>query len=205
MKLTKMTRFTFLLMASPLIVVLLLSGCSKRLAVVKKTEPSLLEQKEPSTESPGLPSSGRDTVVVEDLPPVQESDLSEKPAAAPESIRLDVKDVFFDFDRALITEAGAAVLKENAAWLSSHPGVRVRVEGTTDERGTNDYNLALGEKRATAVKRTLMVLGIPASRIDTLSYGEEIQYCNEHGEPCWSQNRRGHFVLGDTPLMGRTE
>jgi peptidoglycan-associated lipoprotein len=86
-------------------------------------------------------------------------------------------------------------LKANADWLKKNPAARVEIEGHCDERGTNEYNLALGAKRAQAAKDYLVTLGIATERLSTISYGEEIPVCREQNESCWQQNRRDRFVI----------
>jgi peptidoglycan-associated lipoprotein len=106
-----------------------------------------------------------------------------------------LKDVFFDFDRYDLRADARDTLKTNANWLKGNGTARVEIEGHCDERGTNEYNLALGAKRAQAAKDYLMTLGIPAERLSTISYGEEIPVCKEQSESCWGQNRRARFVI----------
>src|SRR5512143_2916789 len=106
-----------------------------------------------------------------------------------------LEDVFFAFDRAELSEEARAVLKENTAWLKTHAAARVQIEGHCDERGAEDYNMALGAKRAHATMEYLTTLGVPASRMSTISYGEEVPACKEHSEECWSKNRRARFVI----------
>jgi peptidoglycan-associated lipoprotein len=89
-------------------------------------------------------------------------------------------------------------LKANAAWLRNNPAVIVDIEGHCDERGTNDYNMALGAKRAQAAMDYLTTLGIAADRLSTTSYGEEVPVCQEHTEECWVKNRRDRFVIQPT-------
>ena len=98
--------------------------------------------------------------------------------------------VFFDFDKAVIMAAAEKTLKRQAAWLTQYGGVTVTVEGHCDERGTREYNLALGERRANAVKNYLVALGVVAGRIATISYGKERPEALGHNEAAWSQNRR---------------
>lgn len=107
----------------------------------------------------------------------------------------DLKDVFFDFDMAILKEGEMDILKKNAEWIKKNGSVVVSVEGYADERGTGEYNLALGEKRALMIKKYLTVFGAPQNRIATISYGEEKGFCKEHNEECWAQNRRGHFTV----------
>lgn len=98
--------------------------------------------------------------------------------------------VFFDFDKAVIMAAAEKTLKRQAAWLTQYGGVTVTVEGHCDERGTREYNLALGERRANAIKNYLVALGVDANRIATISYGKERPEALGHNEAAWSQNRR---------------
>jgi peptidoglycan-associated lipoprotein len=106
-----------------------------------------------------------------------------------------LKDINFDFDRYDIRARDAEILKENAALLMQYPKVKIQVEGHCDERGTNEYNLALGERRANSAKRYLISLGISSDRISTISYGEERPLDPRSNEEAWAKNRRGHFVI----------
>lgn len=105
-----------------------------------------------------------------------------------------LKEVYFEFDRYDLSTDARATLKTTAEWLKKNPAARVELEGHSDERGTNEYNLALGAKRAQAAKDYLLSLGIPAIRLSTTSYGEEIPVCRDHSEACWAKNRRDRFV-----------
>lgn len=106
-----------------------------------------------------------------------------------------LRDVFFNYDSFDLDEASRQSLQENADWLKDHPDARVEIEGHCDNRGTVEYNLALGAKRAAAAKSYLVALGIGRDRLTTISYGEELPLCQEETESCWSQNRRAHFVV----------
>jgi peptidoglycan-associated lipoprotein len=106
-----------------------------------------------------------------------------------------LSDIHFGYNTYNIEPQDGSVLKANASWLESHPQTRVQVEGHCDERGSEEYNIALGAKRAQSAKDYLVTLGIPSSRISTISYGKELPLCQEHDESCWSQNRRDHFVV----------
>lgn len=103
--------------------------------------------------------------------------------------------VFFDFDKSDIKPEGRATLQRQADWLKKYPNVTVTVEGHCDERGTREYNLALGERRATAVKKILVALGVPANRVSTISYGKERPAVVGSNEAAWAQNRRGVTVI----------
>ena len=98
--------------------------------------------------------------------------------------------VYFAFDSAALDAAAQATLDAWAAYLRDHPDVRVRIEGNCDERGTREYNMGLGQRRADSVKNYLVDHGVAADRMTTISYGEERPVCTEHNESCWAQNRR---------------
>src|SRR5713226_8591091 len=104
-------------------------------------------------------------------------------------------DIHFDLDEFTIRPQDSEILRSNAEWLSKNGGARVQVEGHCDERGSEEYNIALGAKRAQAAKDYLVTLGISGGRVSTISYGKELPLCNEHNESCWEQNRRDHFVV----------
>ena len=105
------------------------------------------------------------------------------------------KDIHFDFNRYDIQEVDRGTLKAIAEWMLQHSTARIVVEGHCDERGTDEYNLGLGDRRATATRDYLMSLGVPKDRMQTVSYGEERPLCTDHTEDCWQQNRRAHFVV----------
>jgi peptidoglycan-associated lipoprotein len=106
-----------------------------------------------------------------------------------------LKDVQFPFDSSELDDAARGTLQENGNWLKDHSNAKVELEGHTDERGTVEYNLALGAKRARTAKDYLVALGVSADRMSTISYGEELPICQEHDESCWQTNRRVHFVV----------
>jgi len=120
--------------------------------------------------------------------------LSVPSGAAPSGEALGLEDIFFDFDQSTIRRDAQSTLSANAAWINGRSGRAVVIEGHCDERGTQAYNLVLGEKRARSVKRYLEDLGVPASRLKTTSYGELRPFCKERDESCYQQNRRAHFV-----------
>jgi peptidoglycan-associated lipoprotein len=104
-------------------------------------------------------------------------------------------DVFFDLDQADIRSDAQARLKANADWMRKWATTQVTLEGHADSRGSSEYNLALGTRRANSVKEYLVSLGIPANRVTIISKGKESPFCREENEGCWQQNRRGHFIL----------
>ena len=110
-------------------------------------------------------------------------------------IQKNFQDVYFDLDNATIKDEGRTALNANADYMKRRTSVRINVEGHCDERGTPEYNLALGERRANAVKAYLVSLGVTADRIVVVSKGKESPFCTESNESCWRQNRRGHFIV----------
>jgi peptidoglycan-associated lipoprotein len=132
-------------------------------------------------------------------PPARAASVAEPPRVASsilpgseQDFRVNVGDtVHFDLNKYQVQDNDNSLLQRQAAWLNKYPRVRVRIEGHCDERGTREYNLALGARRANAVKEYLTGQGVSTARIDTISYGKERPICTESNESCWSQNRRG--------------
>jgi peptidoglycan-associated lipoprotein len=118
-----------------------------------------------------------------------------KTMSAEEEFRGSVQDVFFDYDTYDIRSDAQAVLSRDAAYLVSHPETKVVIGGYCDERGSNEYNLALGQNRADAAKNALVAAGVAPGRIRVISYGKEKPFCSESNEECWQLNRRGGFVI----------
>jgi peptidoglycan-associated lipoprotein len=108
-----------------------------------------------------------------------------------------LSDIHFGYNDYTIQDQDGSVLKSHASWLQKYPQTKVQVEGHCDERGSEEYNMALGAKRAQAAKDYLVTLGVSGSRISTISYGKELPVCQEHDESCWAQNRRDHFAVSD--------
>jgi len=122
-------------------------------------------------------------------PPPPAANLTEQ-----ELFAQNVKDIFFDYDKYDIRASEQGSLQRDAQFLQQHPNIRFTVEGHCDERGSTEYNLALGTNRADSVKNALIQAGVAGDRIKTFSYGKEKPFCTESNESCWQQNRRGHFV-----------
>jgi peptidoglycan-associated lipoprotein len=137
---------------------------------------------EPALVPAGTPESG---VLSGELP----ADLAELNRAG------YLKDVFFETNKAELRDDTREALAANATWLRAHPSVKVTIEGHCDERNTSEYNLALGWRRANAVKDYIGSFGVEATRLATISYGEERPFATCHDESCWSQNRRARFVI----------
>jgi peptidoglycan-associated lipoprotein len=105
-----------------------------------------------------------------------------------------VKDVYFDYDKSDLRGDQQSAVQQDAQFLGQHPDINFTVEGHCDSRGSTEYNLALGDQRASSVKAALVAAGVSANRVKTISYGKEKPFCMEENEACWQQNRRGHFV-----------
>ena len=131
---------------------------------------------------------------------IQDVGLHQRPRETFTPASSPLKDVFFDFDRYDLSGDARTILRANSEWLKSNPSARVEIEGHCDDRGTNEYNLALGAKRAQSAREYLSTLGVAADRLSTISYGQEIPVCKEQTESCWRQNRRARFVV----LQGRS-
>jgi len=116
-------------------------------------------------------------------PPAREPDFNQ-----------EVRDAYFDYDKADIRPDAREALAKTADFLKKYPSIKVTIEGHCDERGSTEYNLGLGDRRANAVKQYIQSLGITADRINTVSFGKEKPFCMDHNDACWQQNRRGHFV-----------
>jgi peptidoglycan-associated lipoprotein len=134
---------------------------------------------------------------VPEEPVRQPGAVAERPVtpAAPAPGAPPLEDVFFDFDKSDLLADAKASLNRNLAWLKANAAVNITMEGHADERGTTEYNLALGERRAKAVQEYLVAAGIAAARIKTISYGEERPFVLGHDESAWRYNRRGHFAV----------
>jgi peptidoglycan-associated lipoprotein len=185
-------RLTALLCGFALLVFFAFSGCSP---TATTTKPEVASS--PAAGAPrdaGKERAGKEKAVKEGKAPTSLEALrrGEKPVTPASS---PLKEIYFDFDRYDLRAEARATLKANAGWLKANPAARVEIEGHADERGTNEYNLALGAKRAQAAKDYLVTLGIATGRLSTISYGEEVPVCKEKTEECWQKNRRARFVV----------
>lgn len=106
----------------------------------------------------------------------------------------NIKDIYFDYDKSDVRADQQASIQADVAFLQQHPNITFTIEGHCDERGSTEYNLALGDSRASSVKNALVAGGVGADRVKTVSFGKEKPFCTESNEACWQQNRRGHFV-----------
>jgi len=165
-----------------LVVLLSLWGCPKKAEVAST----------PEAQAPGGPQK---EVVTQPATPSPEGgqraeEMKEKAGTATQAL----KPIYFDFDKSFIRDDAKDMMKTNAAWLKAHPNVKIRIEGNCDEKGTKEYNQALGQRRATSAEKYLVDLGISSKRISLISYGKEKPVCTESDESCWQKNRRDDFV-----------
>jgi len=134
-------------------------------------------------------SANAATRVTVTQPPVAQATISEQ-----ELFTRNVKDVYFDYDKYVVRPDQLPVAESDAKFLQEHPGIPIVVEGHCDDRGSDEYNLALGASRANAIKEQLVRQGVSTDRIKTISYGKEKPFCNVDDSACWSQNRRDHII-----------
>lgn len=189
------------------LLLLIAAGCSSKAiqtASDSSTEPGIAKEPRLSEQdllgkSPSGPEQGQGSGEIK-VAKVAPSDAGRRQA---EDIRRErvataiagIKDVFFTFDSWNLSDEGKQALEVDAQWLQSNPEKIVAIEGHCDERGTQAYNLVLGEKRAKAVRNYLVELGVGTKRLTVTSYGKERPFCQEHDEACYQQNRRGHISL----------
>lgn len=203
-------------MALAIALAMLLSGCPKRADVAKGDTPASGAQPgavatSPSTSRPGDPSRPSTSTVTpkeEMVTSPTQAHLQEPPApgapsaAAPGRPGMQaaaegspLKDIFFDFDKSDIRDDAKGNLSDDAKWLRDNPMAQIAIEGHCDERGTAEYNLGLGERRAKATRDYLIAAGIDGKRVKLISYGKERPFVLGHDESAWKWNRRAHFVV----------
>jgi peptidoglycan-associated lipoprotein len=191
-----------------LIGALLLAGCPKRPEVIQAAPaPAGPAAAAVPAPAPAPAPAPLPVAPAPEPPKVVETPVAPTPAPAPAPVApapapapappapAPLKDVFFDYDKANIRDDQKAALNDNVGWLKGNTGAKLLVEGHCDERGTAEYNLALGERRAKAVKDYLIAAGVAADRVSTISYGKERPFVLGHDESAWKWNRRAHFVL----------
>ncbi|KPK25858.1 MAG: hypothetical protein AMJ61_10745 [Desulfobacterales bacterium SG8_35_2] len=177
------------------VLALSVSGCAKKKVTAEEEMGAAVEE---TAMQPG--DAGYEKIYEESMAGKEESleaqaAMEKEPEVLEGRTSAPLLPIYFDFDKSNIKEDQRARIVENATFLSENKGVRVRIEGNCDERGTNEYNMALGERRANSAKKYLVNLGIHEDRMHTISYGEEKPLLHGHDEYSWAQNRRDDFVV----------
>jgi peptidoglycan-associated lipoprotein len=168
----------------------LAAGCAKKPAPPMEEEAPAVT-KMPEQEVSGVQEQGMTEAEI------REREAQERAAAeaAARAALPELQRIFFDFDQYVLTPEARDILADNAAYIKANPGIKVRIEGHCDERGSDEYNLALGERRAQAAQKYLVSLGIDPNRLDIISYGEEKPLDSGNDEAAWAKNRRAEFVV----------
>jgi peptidoglycan-associated lipoprotein len=189
--------------ATVVLAMLLAAACAKRPAMTQAAAPpptgAAVTTAPPAPAAPVAPPApvpAPAPVAPATPPPVVAAPPAPAPRPAPTEFKSipELRDVFFDFDKSTIRPDAARTLDTNIGWLKANASALILIEGHCDERGTNAYNLALGERRAKATQDYLEAGGVAAARITIISYGEERPACTARNEACWAQNRRAHFL-----------
>lgn len=195
------------------LVALFLTGCPKRPEVVETVPRPIAPQGEvgpPPAPKVATPEEKSPTEVAAQSPEakptaetgavpeakIAEAEMKPETAAEVKAPELALKDIYFDFDQSAIREDSKKQLNENIEWLRKNPAAKVTIEGHCDERGSSEYNLALGDRRARATRDYLIAAGVEANRISSISFGKERPFAPGHDESAWQLNRRAHFTLG---------
>ena len=168
---------------------LLASGCAKKPAMDNMAATETAAPAAATTQMPSQEVSGINEQAVAEQPTSEAANAGQSQAA------MGLNRINFDFDQYTLTPAATAVLAANAAYMQSNPTIKVRIEGYCDERGSDEYNLALGERRAQAAMNYLVSLGVAKDRLSTISYGEEMPLDPGHNEEAWAKNRRDEFKV----------
>ena len=202
-----LSRCAHVTIASLLVLGVVLAGCAKRPATTAAAAPAPTGAAATtgggggaaSTPPAAMAPSGSDTSGGGGGTTATPTPATAVPTARPSPSEFaaneNLRDIYFDFDKYDIRPPDAKTLDANATWLKSNPNHLVLIEGHCDERGTNEYNLALGERRAKSTMNYLVSQGVQASRITIISYGEERPVCTQKTEECWAKNRRAHFLV----------
>jgi peptidoglycan-associated lipoprotein len=170
---------------------LTLSGCHKKVAPAPPPPPP-----PPAAPAPPPPPPPPPPPAAAPAPPaLTEEQIFQRKTLDQLNAERPLGDVFFDYDMSEIRSDARAPLQTNADWMKKWTSTQVTIEGHADSRGSAEYNLALGNRRANVVKEYLVSLGVPATRLTVVSKGKEAPFCTDENEACWQQNRRGHFVI----------
>jgi len=173
--------------------VLAVAGCAKK---APQTAPMPPPPPPPAAPAPPPPPPPPPAPAPAPAPrPLTEEEIFARKSVDQLNAEKPLDDVFFELDQSNVREDARPALQKDADWLKKYGSVQVTLEGHCDSRGSAEYNLGLGSRRATAVRDYLVNLGVPASRVQVISKGKEQPFCNDANESCWSQNRRAHFVI----------
>lgn len=188
-----------------------LTGCPKKQTIVKEESTTPAVDKKVSAQAEEKAKAENEAKAKKDAEERTRRETEEKAIAEAEKRRKEaeaiktfrVEDLHFEYDRSDIEERDRETLKSLAEWLLKNKDAKIQIEGHCDERGNDEFNLALGERRAHSAKHYLITLGVNESRISTITYGKEKPLCSESNEDCWSKNRRAHFDIQYTRLTNR--
>lgn len=181
------------MLCTAVISVALIAGCSQPYRVASQSDQAEFakQQQGGAGQTDATKRGGTETITERDMTSAQQAESQRMIR----ELQQKMQDVYFDYDSFSVREDARPVLKGVSAAIAKARGIKVVVEGHCDDRGTSEYNLGLGEKRAHAVKEYLIAIGTPSNRIETISYGKEKQICTSATEECWAKNRRAHFTL----------
>ena len=185
-------RRSVLLSTIALLIIVVMASCSRQTPPPAPPPPA---PPPPAATPPPPPPPPPPPAPEEPPPPLTEDQIFEQKSLAELNSEMPLGDALFDYDQATIRDDARPVLQANATYLRRWTTTRVSIEGHADSRGTSEYNLALGERRAAAVRDYLVSLDIAANRMLGVSRGEESPQCTQENETCWQRNRRGHFVF----------
>lgn len=202
-----MTRTNLIVLITTIVVVISLNACVKKKVsttqIKEEVKPEVQAESPNGSSKESNKGSNYETIAELPVPQPETSQVhgtvveSGSSGAPANGAAKGISDVFFDFDKYQIRADDRDILIANSQLLKKKNFTKLVIEGHTDERGTTDYNIALGERRAESAKKYLSVLGIDSSKVFVISYGKEKPFCTEHNEDCYQQNRRAHFVLGE--------
>ena len=190
-----MTRKTNALMVLAVLITVVVGACAKKQLPVARPMPPPAVNNTGNTMPPAPPPPPSPVAEPVPVPPMPVEDTIGSKSLDDLNRDSPLKPLFFDLDSSDVSTEGQQVLQANAAVLKKYPAWQVTIEGHCDERGTGEYNLALGERRALAARTYLVSLGIPADKVKTVSYGKEFPFDAGKDDLAWSKNRRAHFVI----------
>ena len=187
-------RYLSVVAALGVVVTLTVSGCHKNVPQVAAAQPAPAPAAAPTPPPPPAPPPQPPRPVPPPAP-LTDDEIFQRKTLDQLNAERPLSDVFFDYNMSEVRADARGPLQVNADWMKKWTGTQIMLEGHADSRGSAEYNLALGSRRANSVKDYLVSLGVPTTRITVVSKGKEAPFCTEETEVCWQQNRRGHFVI----------